>query len=535
MQRGIAFRPLATLGSLAALGLTIALLAPPVLAAKAGAKPKQAVGPAAPVKTGLENLEQQVKEFMLPNGLKFIVVERHDAPVFSFETVVNAGGTDEQVGTTGLAHMMEHMAFKGTTVVGTSDWKAEKPLLAAEEQVWQAILTERRKGARADTSKLHELEDAFGKAQEASRKYVVSNQFSKLLDQAGVQDMNAMTSDDFTVYYYSLPSNRLELWALMEGGRFTDPVFREFYKERDVVYEERRMGIESSPTGRLFDEFIHAAFVAHPYSFGVIGTPSDLKTFSRTQGDEFFRAHYVAKNMTVAVVGDVMLPELQKVATRYFSDLPAAPPAHGPDTVEPEQKAERRVILEDPAQPVIMMGWHIPAATDPRYPAYQALASLVGGGDYARLNKILRKDRKIVTQIQTFAGWPGEKYPNLFGLFAMPAAGQDPLVVEQAIYGVLDSIATVNPLTNDELNGYKVRVRAGKIGAVENNLQLASQLAEAQTMYGDWHDFFREQERVQALTVADLMAAMKQSLVKGNRTVGMIVNPPKQASHEGGR
>jgi predicted Zn-dependent peptidase len=448
---------------------------------------------------------------------------------------VNAGGADEQVGQTGIAHMMEHMAFKGTAVVGTKDWAKEKPLLDAEEAAYRALLTERRRGLHADTTRLAALQKAFGEAQEAARAVVESNEFSRLIEGAGAPDMNAETSDDVTRYFYSLPSNRLELWALMEGGRFTHPVFREFYKERDVVREERRMSVESSPTGRLYDEFIHIAYQAHPYHFGVIGYPSDLTTFSRTQGDEFFRSHYVAKNMTVAVVGDVTLPDVQRVAAMYFGDIPDTPPPPGPSTVEPEQKAERRVTLEDPAQPVILIGWHIPAATDPSYAAYKALADLMGGGDYARLNKVLRKERKIVAQIQAFAGLPGEKYPTMLGIFVVPSAGQDPLVVEQAVYGVLDSIATAKPFTAEELAGYKVRVRAQKIGAVDGNLSLAGELAQAQNLYGDWHQFFREQERVQALTVDELMGAMKRSLVRSNRTVGMIVNPPKQAANAGGR
>jgi predicted Zn-dependent peptidase len=535
MQRGIAFRPLATLGSLAALGLTIALLAPPVLAAKAGAKPKQAAGPTAPVKTGLENLEQQVKEFTLPNGLKFIVVERHDAPVFSFQTMVNAGSVDEPIGLTGIAHMMEHMAFKGTPVVGTKDWAKEKPLLDAEETAWQALLDERRKGLRADSTRLAALEKSFGKAQAVAHEQVDPNEYSRLIESAGAQDMNAETGDDVTRYFYSLPSNRLELWALMEGGRMTRPVFREFYKERDVVYEERRMGVESSPVGRLFMDFINIAFVAHPYKTGVIGYPSDLKSFSRTQGDQFFRRNYMARNMAVAVVGDATVPELQTLTTKYFGSLSDAPPPPPLDTREPAQDAERRVILEDPAQPMIMIGWHIPAGTDPRYPAYEALASLLGGGDWARLNKTLVKERKIATQLQAFAGLPGEKYPTLLGVMIVPAAGQDPLVVEKAVYGVMDSVLTVNPLTDAELDGYKVRVRARNIARAEGNSSLADALSRAQILQGDWREFFREQERVQALAVADLMGAMKRSLVKSNRTVGMIVNPPKQASNEGGR
>src|SRR5207247_6317027 len=155
--------------------------------------------------------------------------------------------------------------------------------------------------------------------------------------QAGAQNMNAFTSDDVTAYFYSMPSNRLELWALLEGSRMSPPVFREFYKERDVVYEERRMSYESSPFGRLILEFTNAAFTAHPYGFGGIGFPSDLKTFSRTQGDDYFRRHYVAKNMVVAVVGDVTLDEVRRDATKSFADRSDAPKPPPPDTGQPEQ------------------------------------------------------------------------------------------------------------------------------------------------------------------------------------------------------
>ena len=523
-----------------ALALTVALTAVAASASYAAKAPSAKAGRAqtaapAPGRTGLEAIERQVQEFTLPNGLKFIVVERHQAPVFSFMTAVGSGSANDQIGTTGLAHMMEHMAFKGTPIVGTKDYAKEKTLLDGEESAFTALLDERRRGARADTSKLRALEQAFKGAQESAREPVVSNEFSKVIEQAGAQDANAFTADDLTAYFYSIPSNRLELWALMEGSRMTYPVFREFYKERDVVYEERRMRVESSPIGRLFDEFIHAAFVAHPYGFGGIGYPSDLKSFSRTQGDEYFKKNYVAKNMTVAVVGDVTLADVQNYAQKYFSDLSDAPKPPPVDTEEPEQKAERRVIIEDPAQPYVIIGWHIPAASDPSYTAYQALASLLAGGDFARLNKVLVKEKKIVTQVFATTGVPGEKYPNLFLILGVPAAGQDPLKVEQEIYAVLDEVQKSKPFTDDELAGYKVRVKSGKIASVDQNSDLASELARAQIVYGDWREFFREQERVQALKVSDLMDAMKRSLMKSNRTVGVIVSPSSQAVNAGGK
>jgi len=524
------FRPAGRLAAGLAFALALALAAPAV----SPAAPAKPTAPAA-VRTGLESLEKQVQEFTLANGLRFLVVERHQAPVFSFFTVVNSGSANDAIGTTGIAHMMEHMAFKGTSLVGTTDGAAEKQAMEAEERTWSALLDERRKGARADSSVLARLQKAFEDAQTASAKYVVTDEFSQLVEQAGGQNLNAFTASDITAYFYSLPSNRLELWAALFAGALVDPVFREFYKERDVVYEERRMRVESSPIGRLFYEFVTTAFNAHPYGFGGIGFPSDLKSFSRTQGEEFFRRNYVAKNMTVVVVGDVKLAEVKRLAEKYFSaisDAPAPPPI---DTVEPAQIAERRVTIEDRAQPFVIVGWHIPAVSDPDYAAWKAAADLLGGGRWSRLYKTLVKEKKIAVQAGCGTGEPGEKYPNLFMTFLVPASGQDPATVEQEAYRVIDEVLDEKPFTKEELDGYKVRVRAQKIAAVEDNGSLAGELAQAQALYGGWRQFFREQERVQALTPGDLVRVMRAGLVKSNRTVASIVNPPADADGKGGR
>lgn len=509
-----------------------ALQAPPAGAAnKPAATPARPVTPAPP-RTGLEDLERQVREFTLPNGVRFILVERHDAPVFSFMTVVNAGSVDNPFGATGLAHMMEHMAFKGTALVGTKDYAGEKPLFDAEESAWQALSAERGKGARADTVKLAALERTFVGARDAARTMVESNGFSALLERNGVQGLNAFTAMDITAYLYSLPSNRLELWALLEGSRMAHPVFREFYTERDVVIEERRMRYESSPFGRLLWEFWTGSFIAHPYGNTGIGFPSDLKSFSRTQGEEFYRQHYVGRNMTVGVVGDVMLADLKAYASKYFSDISDSAPPPPIVTVEPEQRAEHRILLEDSAQPQILIGWHIPAASDPSYRAFAAAADLLGGGDFSRLHKSLVKEKKIAVHVSASTGFPGEKYPNLMYVHVIPAAGQNPQTVEEEVYRVLEEAMGPTPFTQGELDGYKVRTRAEMVRAAQSNDRLAGELAQAQSLYGDWREFFRGVQRVQALTIADLEAAMKAAVRANNRTVAMIV-PPRTAAGGG--
>jgi predicted Zn-dependent peptidase len=250
---------------------------------------------------------------------------------------------------------------------------------------------------------------------------------------------------------------------------------------------------------------------------------------------DFYRRNYVAKNMVCAVVGDVKLADMQKIAQKYYATVSAAPAPPLPDIQEPPQKAERRVILEDQAQPMILIGWHIPACTDPTFPAYEALASLLAGGNYARLNKLLVKEKKIAVQTQAFAQLPGKKFPTLLGLVVVPAAGQDPLKVEQAAYDAIDEIMASKPFTQEELDGYKVRTRSQMVRTAESRERLAEELAYAQTFSGDWHEFFRQAERAQALTVDDVMTAMKQTLVRSNRTVGMIVNPKTQTAAGGGQ
>src|SRR3954468_14416357 len=253
----------------------------------------------------LASFEKRTTVRKLDNGLTVIVMERPEAAVFSFTSVVNVGSAQEVPGITGLAHMFEHMAFKGTDKVGTSNYTAESAALAKVEEAYTAYDRARRDPVTHDEAKIAALDKAWKAAIDDAQKYVVPNEFSKVVDRAGAVGVNAFTNDDSTVYFYSLPSNRVELWAYLDSERFLHPVFREFYKEREVVHEERRMRTESSPFGRLFEQALGAAFMAHPYGQPVVGWPSDLESFSATDAVAFFKKNYVPANMVIAVVGDV--------------------------------------------------------------------------------------------------------------------------------------------------------------------------------------------------------------------------------------
>jgi predicted Zn-dependent peptidase len=480
---------------------------------------------------GYRDLEKNVVEHTLPNGHTFLLVERSTAPVFSFCTLVHAGAVDEQYGIGGIAHMMEHMAFKGTETVGTTDFEAENEAMNREDDAYEALLDEKRKGIFADSTRLESLEAAFKAAQEEANQYVVPNEYSKILDRHGATGVNAGTGADMTIYFYSLPSNKIELWALMESDRLTNPVFREFYQENEVVQEERRQRLESSPAGRLLDEFLSVAFKEHPYGHGLIGTQSDLRSFTRREGTEFRNNYYVARNMTTVIVGDMDIGDTKKLLDTYFSAMPDRPLPPIVDTQEPPQAAERRIIMEDSAQPFFVVGYHIPDQRHPDYPAIQAALDILANGRTARLYKTLVKESKIAVQVGGFAGYPGAQYNTIAMVYAVASAGQDVREVETQFHEIVQSMMEEG-ITEEELDGYKARAKAQYIRQLRSDNGLARMLATYQEFYGGWRNLFRYLDTIDSMTTDDVQRVIESTFVKNNRTVGIIVPPAETGEEE---
>jgi predicted Zn-dependent peptidase len=468
----------------------------------------------------------------LDNGLTVIMMERHEAPVFSYATIVNAGSAQEVSGITGLAHMFEHMAFKGSQHIGTTDYAAEKVALQKVEDAYAAYDRERRKPVGRDEAKVQQLEKAWKDAIAAADKYVVPNEFSKVVDRAGGTGMNAFTAEDETAYFFSMPSNRLELWAYLESERLYDPVFREFYKERDVVYEERRMRTESSPVGRLIAQFVSTAFSAHPYGVPGIGWPSDLQTISATDAKAFFKKYYVPSNIVIAIVGDVKPSEAMPVIEKYFGRIPKAPAPEPLRTIEPPQAAEKTVILHESAQPIYLEGYHRPAATDPENATYDMIEMLMSAGRTSRLYRSLVRDQKIAAQAFGFNGFPGEKYPNLFVFGAVPTPGHSATDMAAPIHAEIERIKAQD-VTADELQSAKTRVKAGLLRQLDDNNGLAMQLATFQTLYGDWRELFRQVDRIDKVSAADIRRVANKTFDPNNRTVGYSERTAPAAATKG--
>ena len=466
------------------------------------------------------SFEKRITLKVLDNGLTVLICERPEAPVFSFFTHVDVGGDREYPGITGLAHMFEHMAFKGTEKVGTKDYAQEKPALEKVEQAYHAYDRERRRETGRDEKKVAELEKAWKDAMEAAQKYVVENQFGQIVEQHGGTQLNAFTSNEETGYFYAFPSNQVELWAYLESSRFLHPVFREFYKEREVVHEERRLS-ESQPFGRLFEQFVGAAFIAHPYGRPVLGWPSDLESFSETDAENYYKKYYVPANMVVTLVGDVKASEALPIIEKYFGRLPAGPKPEPLRTVEPPQIAERIVILHETSQPIFIEGYHKPSARDKDEAVYDALQDLMSNGRTSRLYRSLVRDKKIAAFSGGFNDFPGNKYPSLFVFFAVSTPGHTPEEVRDAIRAEIERLKNED-ISDDELQMIKTRTKADLIRALGDNQGLAFQLGSAQSLYGDWRGLFHHVDDIGNVSKADIRRVANTTFIESNRTVGMI-------------
>lgn len=475
-------------------------------------------------------LEKSVTKITLDNGLRVLVMERHEAPVASFVTFVNVGGADDPKEYTGLAHMFEHMAFKGTTTIGTKDIDAELAAMKVEDSLWLAYRSERKKGSLADSTRLAELFDQFNKAIEKAGAYVEPNEFDAILEREGVVGMNAGTGMDQTQYIMSLPSNRLELWMAMESERFYSPVLREMYRERNVITEERLQTLENNPIGMAISQLVAAAFTAHPYGAPIIGHMSDIKNYSRDAAAKFYAKYYVPSNMIVAIVGDVEPKKVEKLAKKYFGRLKKSPRPEPIATVEPEQKGERRVTLVDPSQPLLGIGYHIPAETSPDWAALDAMADYLGSGPTSLLYKKLVKEEKIAVNVGSFGGYPATKYPCLMLVYAFPSQGETNERCELAIDSVIESLKA-EPIPDEEVEKIKARYKAGFIRSMQSNLGMATSLASYENMYGDWHKLFDELDKINAVTAADIQRVAIQYLTKENRTVAWLET---ESNEEGG-
>lgn len=467
----------------------------------------------------LDRAIQQVTEFRLENSLKFIVLERHQAPVVSFLTYADVGGADEPDGKTGVAHFLEHLAFKGTTRIGTTDYQTEKTLLDQLDQLAAQIQAATTSGQAAEVTR---LKAEFDKVEAAATSLVKQNEIGRIVEQAGGVGLNANTSADATRYFYSFPANKLELWMSLESERFLDPVFREFYKEKDVILEERKLRTDNSPIGQMIEVFLDKAFTMHPYRRPVIGYDQDIRNLTRQDVQQFFDTHYVPNNLTIAVVGDVNPREVQRLAKIYFGRYPARPTPPDVTAVEPNQTETKEVTLRLPSQPWYLEGYHRPAVNHPDDPVYDMISDLLSSGRTSRLYKSLVEKQQVALTAQGFSGFPGNKFPNLMLFYALTAPGRSVDDVAAALRSEIERLKT-EPVSAQELDRVKTQARANLLRSLDSNMGMAELLLEYEVKTGSWRNLFKVIDQIAAVTAADIQRVAQSTFTNQNRTIGRIL------------
>ena len=468
------------------------------------------------------SLEGQVKEFTLKNDMKVLVLERFFAPVVSLYIRFKVGAVDEAEGETGTAHLLEHMLFKGTETLGTTNYAEEKKILKALDDVAVQIDGEMKKGDKADKERIAAWREQLQALQREHKEWVVKDEISALYSQNGAEGLNASTGYDITTYKVSLPSNRVELWASIESDRMAAPVFREFYPEREVVREERRQREETQPEGKLMENFLEASFAGHPYGRPIIGWDRDLKYLQRNTLEQFFHNYYPPNNAVIAVVGAVKADEIMAIIEKYFADIPSQEISTAPEHEQPKQLDERRVNVEFDANPQVMIGYHKPALPDFDDYVFDVIDILLSAGRTSRLYKTLVEEKKMAVSVSTTNGFPGSRYDNLFAIFATPRSPHTCEEVEQEIYKQL-ALLKSETVTDYELTKVKNRLEAQFIRSLASNAGLASQLSYYQTIAGDWRYIEDHVKEISKITAEDVMRVAGRYFAEENRTVATLV------------
>ncbi|MCB4757192.1 MAG: insulinase family protein [Elusimicrobia bacterium] len=272
----------------------------------------------------INDFPSRVKRITCKNGLRVLMVERPASPTVSFATFIRTGALDDEPGKSGIAHLFEHMLFKGTKTIGTKDYPKEVPLMQALDETELALQKEKDKGALADSLLVTSLEEKIAKLEKEQEALIDSEGYWKIYERAGAQDFNAGTGYDYTTYTVSLPKNAVTLWMTMESDRIQHPILREFYKERDVVLEERRLRIDTSPDGRLQERFLAAAFMVHPYRRPIIGWENEISRVTRMDAERFFKKHYDVSRLVFAVVGGFDAAEMESLIRKHFEGIPSS-------------------------------------------------------------------------------------------------------------------------------------------------------------------------------------------------------------------
>ncbi|MBX7145590.1 MAG: insulinase family protein [Oligoflexia bacterium] len=467
----------------------------------------------------LQGLKDRVQFVQLDNGIRVIMYPRGQAPVFSGAIGVRVGGTDESLGETGISHMFEHMAFKGTDTIGTKDYVQERKLLDELEMIVK------EHGARLDFPP-----DVKARWEQISSQLVSvwdRDQFVREVKKRGATELNATTDKELTRYFMSLPRSAFEFWCWIESERLLHPVLREFYQERDVVMEEKRMRYTDDPGGRLYETLLQLAYLAHPYRNPVIGHDEDLHSLTATMLEAFRRKYYVGKNIAISIVGSVEPDKDVEIIRRYFGRIAAGQAPVRPNIVEPPQLGERQAVVEWPAAPQLLMAYHKPNYPHPDDPPLSLAVEMFAGSKTSPLYIELVKRRQLAADVGAEEG-PGSAYPNLQMFYATTRSPHSNQEVLKAFDDTLRRFLN-SPLKEEDLVKAKRRLAVENLAGLKSNLTLAVDFITAELLFQRWDVFLAWYDEAMAVTLDDVKRTAKKYLVSSNRTISRLEQVAKSS------
>ncbi len=507
-----------------AAALFLGLVAPALLPGPAAARTATRATPA--------RVGPAVEEHILGNGMRVLLIPRHLAPTVACAWIAHVGSVNERPGITGISHLFEHMMFKGTHVIGTRNYALDDQLIAAQEVVMDSmrmemsVLRDMQRRGRIDdmtrpenkTARMKALEVRFDSLVAAQRANMVKNEYDLVMSKNGVVGTNAFTAEDMTVYFDTTPANKLELWLWMQADRLQNRVFREFYSERDVVYEERRMRVESTPTGKFDESFNSVFWDSSPYSWPVIGWPSDVASITKADADDYYALFYAPQNLTCVMVGDFEPAQALALAKKYLGSIPrGARPAPEMITHEVPSLAEKRFHGEAEANPSVDIRWHTVAYLHKDGPTLEVISGLLNGAT-GRLQRSIVLDQGLATD--TGASNEDRKYDGFFQISGEAKESHTPEEVEQAIYRELEKLQKA-PVSAEELQKVKNRYLTSTYRGLTSNQAIMFRYAVADGS-GDWREAERRDARIKAVTADDVQRAAQQYFTPERRAVSIM-------------
>jgi predicted Zn-dependent peptidase len=489
-----------------------------------------------PAKQATEIAPIDVKELTLDNGLRIFVVERPASPTFAAVYQFKVGGAFDPKGVSGIAHLLEHMMFKGTTKIGTLDAEKELSLMRRLSELWGKLQTELDRRANpfeeADEERIATLEKEIEEVSTAQKALIVKNEYDEIMTRAGAAGLNASTSHDATSYYIQLPSNRLELWFQMESDRLLNPVFREFFSERDVIQEERRLRYENRPRGMMYEGLLSLVFQANPYGRPNIGWPADIQRMRREDAEEYFRTYYSPSNCNLVLVGDVDAEEVERLAAKYFSPWKrqAVPPLVL--TTEPPQNGERRKTIEFDAEPQLSLAWPSVMIGHDDEAALDVLAMVLGGLQSSRLDKTLVQGERLATRVSS--GHSSRQHAGYFQVSATTRGEHTTAELESAIEAEIAKIKS-DGITADELERAKIRVETSRVRSLKSNSGQAFRIVTSVRLSGGTEYLQEAERRIGAVTADEVKSVADRYLVDERKSVVVLLkNPDAGSASRGG-